>query len=123
MTKKECFIKIMEKTLNDYPDFFGNGEEADKALEYFNELKTAKIGGAKEITENGLKILQFMQENYEKRNNIFKAAEIGEGLFMSGKSVSGSMRKLVSDGYVTKEGKDPVCYSLTDKGRHFTLTI
>lgn len=123
MTKKECFIKIMEEVLNNCPDFFGNGEEANKALEYFNELKTAKMSSAKEITENGSKILHFMQENYEKRNNIFKAAEIGEGLFMSGKSVSGSMRKLVSDGYVVKEGKDPVCYSLTDKGKNFTLTI
>ena len=123
MTKKECFIKLIEDTLNDYPDFFGRGEMVEKALDYFNELKNGKTSNSKAITENGLKILQFMQENYEKRNNIFKASEIGEGLFMSGKSVSGSMRKLVSDGYVSKEGKDPVCYSLTDEGKNFTLTI
>ena len=122
MTKKECFIKLMEKTLNDCPDFFGNGEEAEKALAYFNELKTAKPSGAKEITENGLKILQFMQEHWNKRNNIFKATDIAEGLFTSGKSVSGSMRKLVSDGYVEKLGKDPVVYALTEKGKGFSLT-
>ena len=79
-------------------------------------------GHSKAITENGIKILQFMQENWENRNNIFKAAEIGEGLFMSGRSVSGSMRKLVADGYVVKEGKDPVCYSITEAGKSFELT-
>ena len=45
--------------------------------------------------------------------------EIGEGIFMSGRSVSGSMRKLVTDGYVEKVGTNPVCYGLTDTGRDY----
>lgn len=121
MTNKEIFIEKIDQLLNDCPDFFGQDEKADKALAYFESLKKDK-GHSKAITENGIKILQFMQENWENRNNIFKAAEIGEGLFMSGRSVSGSMRKLVADGYVVKEGKDPVCYSITDAGKSFELT-
>lgn len=122
MSNKEIFIKKIEELLKDVPDFFGNGEDAEKALSYFMDLKSNKKSGTKEITENGIKILQYMQENYSKRNNLFKAKDIGEGLFTSGRSVSGSMGKLVTDGYVTKEGKDPVMYSLTEKGKNFTLT-
>lgn len=121
MTNKEIFIKKIEQLLNDCPDFFGQGEEANQAIEYFKSLKKDK-GHSKVITENGAKILEYMQQNWESRNNIFKATEIGEGLFMSGRSVSGSMRKLVADGYVLKEGKDPVCYSITEVGKSFELT-
>jgi predicted transcriptional regulator len=57
-----------------------------------------------------------MQDNKDKYNNIFKSKEIAEGLFVSSRSVSGSMRKIITDGYVVKAGSDPVCYSLTDAG-------
>lgn len=122
MTNKECFIKKIDELLNDCPDFFGQTEESEKALAYFEELKSTKKGGSKEITENGVKVLQFMQDNWEKYNNVLKAKDIAEGLFTSGKSVSGSMRKLVSDGYVEKIGKDPVTYAITEKGKSFSLT-
>lgn len=121
MTNKEVFIKKIEQLLNDCPDFFGQDEEAEKAMAYFESLKKDK-GHSKAITENGIKIIQFMKDNWEIRNNIFKAAEIGEGTFMSGRSVSGSMRKLISDGYVIKEGKDPVMYSITEAGKALELT-
>lgn len=122
MTNKEIFIEKINQLLDDCPDFFGQDEKADKALAYFESLKKDK-GGSKEITENGLKILHFMNDNCDIRNNVFKAVEIGEGLFMSGRSVSGSMRKLVSDEFVSKEGKDPVVYAITQKGKDFLLTI
>lgn len=121
MTNKEIFIEEINQLLNDCPDLFGQDEKAEKALAYFESLKKDK-GHSKVITENGAKILEYMQQNWASRNNIFKAAEIGEGLFMSGRSVSGSMRKLVEDGYVIKEGKDPVCYSITEAGKSFELT-
>lgn len=121
MTNKEVFIKKIEQLLNDCPDFFGQDEEAEKAMAYFESLKKDK-GHSKAITENGIKIIQFMKDNWEIRNNVFKAAEIGEGTFMSGRSVSGSMRKLISDGYVVKEGKDPVMYSITEAGKALELT-
>lgn len=122
MSNRECFIKKMDELFHDCPDLFGQTEEAEKAMAYYEELKAGKGSGSKEITENGLKVLQFMQENWQKYNNVFKAKEIAEGLFTSGRSVSGSMRKLVSDGYVEKIGKDPVAYSITEKGKSFSLT-
>ena len=53
-----------------------------------------------------------MQDNYNKYNNIFKAKDIGEGLGISSRSVTGSIRGLVNLGLITKEGKNPVMYSL-----------
>ena len=122
MTNRDCFIKKIDELLNDCPDFFGQTEEAEKALAYFKSMKLEAPKKTVEITENGAKILKFMQENWEKRNNIFKASEIAEGLFTSGKSVSGSMRKLVADGYTEKLGKDPVVYAITEKGKCYSLT-
>jgi DNA-binding MarR family transcriptional regulator len=110
MTGKEQFIDAIEKLINDVPDFFANYEgEGAAALEYFNSLKEGK---STTITENGQRILSYMQDNYNKYNNIFKAKDIGEGLGISSRSVTGSIRGLVNLGLVTKEGKNPVMYSL-----------
>lgn len=74
------------------------------------------------FTETGLKILKVMQENQEKYLNIFSAKQIGELLFISPRSASGSMRKLISDGYVKKEkSSERVSYSLTDEGKKLQL--
>ena len=113
-SKREIFISELDKALTDGLIL------SEEAIDYFNEVKNGKPtkGG---MTENGIKILQFMVENIEKYNNIFKSKDIGEGLFMSARSVSGSMRKLLTDGYCTKTGSDPVCYSLTEKGKDFSI--
>jgi large conductance mechanosensitive channel protein len=50
-----------------------------------------------------------------------KAKEIAEGMFISSRAVSGSMRKLVSDGYVEKIGADPVMYLITEKGKNINI--
>lgn len=84
-------------------------------LEFYNSLLENQ-GELSPFTENGLKILKCMQDNQEKYINIFKAKDIGEILFMSPRSVSGSMKKLIADGYVEKVGIAPVAYGLTDMG-------
>lgn len=120
MTKKEAFIKMVGAMLDNplvTQDFEEDAETYKKALEYFEELKIDKGASPKpEITENGAKILKYMQENYQKYNNVFKSKEIGEGLFISSRSVSGSMKKLVTEGFVNKIGSDPVAYEISQKG-------
>lgn len=120
MTKKEAFIKIVGEMLDNpvvIQDFEEDAEAYKKALEYFEDLKADKGTGPKpEITENGAKILKYMQENYQKYNNVFKSKEIGEGLFISSRSVSGSMKKLITEGFVNKIGTDPVAYEISQKG-------
>lgn len=119
MTGRDLFIAEIEKFIEAVPDAL-----PVEAIQFFNDWKgKAPESKAVAITENGMKILKFMQENQDKFNNIFKARDIGEGLFMSGRSVSGSMKKMVTDGFVEKTGKDPVTYSLTEKGEGWFLTI
>lgn len=123
MNKKDCFIELVEEAFKhiDVENFIGEDERGKKGFEYWEEFKSGKITSKGGITENGAKILTFMIENEDKFNNIFKAKEIGEGLFCSGRSVSGSMKKLVTDGYCEKVGSDPVCYGLTDYGRSYSV--
>lgn len=105
MSDKEKFIKMVEELISKI-----DVSEYPNEMRYFESLKEEKSEGG--LTENGQKILSFMQENKEKYNNLFKAKDIGEGLDISSKAVSGSMRKLVKDGYVNKVGKEPVIYEL-----------
>lgn len=124
MTKKEAFIKIMnflfEKDDLHLDEAFE--EEFPLAKEFFNEFKEGKIKNSGGITENGKQILSWMQQNEQSVSNIFTSKIIAEALFTSGRVVSGSMRKLVEDGFLEKVGKDPVRYGLTEQGRNLIIT-
>ena len=120
MTKKEAFIEIVQTVIFDSGETFNfSDKELNDALEFFTEFKNNKIKNSKGMTENGTKLLSWMQENVEKMSNLFTSKEAAEALFTSGRSIAGSMRKLVNDGYVEKTGKDPVQYSLTEAGKNY----
>lgn len=73
----------------------------------------------KNFTETGIKILKIMKENEEKYLNIFSAKQLGELLFISPRSISGSMRKLINDNYVEKiKSSGGTSYCLTDEGKN-----
>lgn len=114
MTKKQKFVNFINELLSEnnledlslvdpdiasYWETFSAVEEKEKPL----------------FTDNGKLILKYLQDN--QNTQLWKARDIAEGLFVSSKLVSGSMRKLVSDGFVDKEGRDPVIYTLTEKGK------
>ena len=107
MTKKEIFIQEIGDYINN-----NDIQLSSEAIEYFEDLSKEKP--KEKFTENGAKILKYLQENSE--NQIFKAKDIGEALSISGRSASGSMRKLISDGYVEKIGQNPVTYKITSLG-------
>lgn len=107
--KIENFDKYFNHTTNLY----------ELSKEDLEEILKGIIPTQKGITENGLKILKVMKNNYEKYNNIFTSKNIGEFLFMSPRSVSGSMKKLISDNYVEKIGVNPVSYGLTELGKNY----
>ena len=52
---------------------------------------------------------------------LMKARDIAEGMEISSKTVSGAIRKLVSDGYVEKVGQDPTVYTLTENGKNIEI--
>ena len=114
MTNKEIFIKAIQEELD-------NGMELpDEAIAYFEELKNGKasLGG---LTVNGKIILGFLQNNYEQYNNIFTSKNIAEKIGVPSRSVSGAIRKLVSDGYVKKLNSNPISYELTSLGKDLQI--
>ena len=118
MTNKEMFIQEVEELIRAEQDIFSEGARA-----YFEQLKATPEKEKAPFTESGAKVLIWMQENYESYNNILKAKEIGDGLFCSSRTVSGAMRKLITDGYVSKTEGTPTCYSLTELGMTIEVII
>ena len=115
MTKKQKFIKFVESATEGidwslvdedvrvYWEAFCSKEEIEKPL----------------FTDNGKLILQYLQNNLG--TPMWKAKDIAEGLFVSSRTVSGAIRKLVSDGFVEKVGQDPVVYTITEKGKNIEI--
>jgi len=118
MTNKEVFIKEVEDMICKSCTILSADARA-----YFEQLKAIPEKEKAPFTENGAKVLIWMQENYVSYNNILKAKEIGDGLFCSSRTVSGAMRKLITDGYVSKTEGTPTCYSLTELGMSVTVVI
>lgn len=122
-SKKENFIEFVKVLMNEsqYEAWDDTTkEEWSDAIDYWNGLQMC--GDAKpQFTENGQKVLVYMQENVDIYNNLFKAKSIGEGMEISSRTVSGAMRKLVNDGYVEKVGENPTVYSLTTAGKEVTF--
>lgn len=115
MSNREIFLKDIEDLIETHKT-----EIAKETIEYFETLKkTIAEDKKEEFTENGKKILIFLQEHQDVE--IWKAKDIAEGIDISSRSVSGSMRKLTTDGYVDKIGKDPVIYALTTKGKEIKI--
>ena len=119
MTGKEAFIKFVDYFFEDSDVRFENDEDYQLALTFWNDFKNGKVKNSGAMTENGRKLLSWMQENVDAMSNLFTSKEAAEALFTSGRSIAGSMRKLVNDGYVEKTGKDPVQYSLTENGKSY----
>ena len=110
MTNKEHFIEDIENLVE---------QLSEEGLKFFEELKNKKESSP--VTKKGEPILIFMQENCELRNNLFTSKLIAEGLGTNGRAVSGSMRKLVTEGLVVKVSQNPVTYSLTDLGKSYSV--
>ena len=88
---------------------------SSEAISFLDELME-KNSTENILTEVGRKILISMSNNKETYLGVFSSKQLGELLFMSARSVSGSMRKLVTEQYVEKVGQNPVTYKLTDLG-------
>lgn len=125
MSNKEAFIEVVQELFDekDLAEYLHDDEtKAKMVLNYFEGLKGGKPDKLPvEITQNGIKILQFMQNNWEKFNNVFTSKIIAEGIFTSPRSVSGSMKKLIAGDFVDKIGGSPVSYAITDKGKEKEL--
>jgi len=110
MSKKQEFIDFVEENL-----MSKTNELPDNVRIYWEALKSKEEKEKPLFTDNGKLILSFLRENQDVET--WKARDIAEGLFISSRTVSGAIRKLVNDGFVEKVSKDPVIYSITDLGK------
>lgn len=110
MSKKQEFIEFIEQNITDW------SQASSEAQLYWEAFKGKEEVEKPLFTDNGKLILKYLQDHIDDMP-MGKARDIGEGLFISSRAVSGAMRKLVSDGYVEKIGQDPVVYALTEKGK------
>ena len=113
MTKKEKFIELVETGFEAIDIDLNDPDTAD-AMAYWEAFKGKKEIEKPEFTDNGKLILKYLQD-HATDIPMAKAKDIGEGLFVSSRVVSGAIRKLVTDGYVEKIGQDPVVYAITNK--------
>lgn len=116
---KEIFIfeidNLIKAAVEDQNfEFEGLSQEAYEYFLYFKDSLHKKP----EITEKGMEILRTMKEMYEEAGNeaSFSAKEIGDCLGVSGRAVSGSIRKLIEFNLVEKQGENPTKYRLTPLG-------
>lgn len=113
MSKQQEFIDWVESLIRSQENPV---EPPESAWSYFEALKNSSVAIKKpDFTDNGKIILQYLQS---QPNGMFKSKDIAEGIMISSRSVSGAMRKLVTDGYVEKIGKNPIVYSITEKGKN-----
>lgn len=116
MSRCERFLEYFDKMHNEL-----NWEIPDEVNEFYNILKETKDDkdiNKPAFTKNGLLILKFMQTCGMAS---MKAKDIAANIELASKSVSGSMRKLVTDRYVEQFGKSPAIYALTAKGKEINL--
>jgi hypothetical protein len=90
----------------------------DDAKTYIEALRASSAEEKEKsvITDNGRLILEYMQTS---GITALTAKRISDGILVSSKGVSGSMRKLVTDAYVEKVGSNPAVYVLTEKGKNY----
>lgn len=97
----EVAEKMMTENVKSYIDMI-SGQKSDKPV----------------LTENGIKVLRHLQTMTVP---MFKSKEVAEGMGVTSRGVSGTLRKLVADGFCEKVGQDPVVYALTTKGKTFDI--
>lgn len=118
--RKNIFIETVEALFNLVKYDEGHTIDIfipDEAIDFFEDYKKSK-SEKKEITDKGINILNALKEI----NDWITAKALGEQLDISGRSVSGTMRKLVEDGFVEKHAGNPASYRITEKGIKFEYT-
>ena len=105
MTSKDIFIEVVTKLFNE------SNEVPMEAKTYLESLKIEKP--KKEITEKGAIILKFLQR---RPGELFSSKMMSEEIGINSKTIAGSLRKLTSDGFVSKVGQNPTMYSIATKG-------
>lgn len=127
MTNKDHFIKFVDSMYQFCKDNGYFDEEydydLDKAKTFFDTFKKEAAAASGGLTDKGKVLLGYIQDNYADGSE-FKASEVASSMGMTSRTVTGSMLKLVNDGYVTKtteKGVSPIVYILSNKGKEYKI--
>ena len=114
---KQEFLNFVKQLMEANPELTDKlmTENIKAYLDILKEVKDEKPV----LTENGKLILKYLQDHQDIR--LWKAKDIAEQMGISSRGASGTMRKLVNDGFCEKIGQDPVIYSLTEKGKNYVI--
>lgn len=114
---KQEFLDFLKALMEASP----NITPSEDALQFIKIIEADEAIKEKsdEPSSKGKVILAFLQEHSETR--IWKAKSIAEEIGWSSRGISGVLRKLVTDGFCEKIGKDPISYSLTEKGKNYII--
>jgi DNA-binding MarR family transcriptional regulator len=114
---KEEFLNFLNELMKNAPQVV---EElmTDNIRAYIDVLKGDK-SEKPALTENGKTVLKYLREHLDTK--MWKAKDLAEQMGISSRGASGTLRKLVNDGFCEKLGQDPVIYSLTEKGKTYVI--
>lgn len=115
---KQEFIDFLNALIVAAPDV-AEQLMTENVKQYMAVLMDSNTKEKPELTDNGKLVLKYMQANPD--TTAWKAKDVAEGLFVSSRTISGAMRKLVTDGFAEKIGQDPVIYTLTEKGKNYII--
>lgn len=110
---KEKFIDMI-KSLMEMGTAQGMTYDPD-ALKFWEMLQVSNDTTKPLFTDKGKELMLFLQS--KENGSYFTAKQIADELFTTSRSVSGSIRGLVTDGYVEKISLNPTVYQLTEQGR------
>lgn len=120
MTRKEAFIEFVNDLIKNCDHSVEMSEDAEFYWNYLNDSKDKdKTVDKPALTDNGKLILSCLQVHTEIETWTSKA--LAGVLDISGRTVSGAIRKLVNDGFVEKLENDPVIYAITSKGKEYKI--
>ena len=111
------FFNFVNELMKASPDVANNLMTDD--IRTYLDMLAGEAKDKSELTENGKVILKYLQEHNDVR--LWKTRDIADQLGIASRSASGSMRKLVNDGYCEKLGENPVIYSLSEKGKNYII--
>lgn len=114
---KQEFLNFVNSLMEANPELTRKlmTDEIRQYLKALEEIKDEKPT----LTKTGVIVLRTMQINSDVK--MWKSKDLAEYSGISSKSVSGTMRKLVNDGFCEKMGTGPVIYYLTEKGKNYEI--
>lgn len=113
---KREFIDFIEALMRAAPEVVEE-KGTDEIMACIEALK-GNIEQKTALTEKGAKVLKFLRAS---EATLLKARDIADAVGLNSRTVSGTLRKLVNDGYVDKIGSQPVLYSITEQGKNFDI--